>query len=436
MKRLINKYYLYFAISIFIILLIPGSGNISAYPDDTYKKLKIFTEILGIVEKNYVEEVKPDDLIEKAVQGMIKSLDPHSALLTPDANEESKVSMKGEFGGIGIVITMKNDLITVISPIEGTPAYKAGIKANDIIVKVDGEITKGMTLEEAVNKMRGEKGTSIKITIAREGANNFIDFNLVRDIIPLTSANALLLKPNYGYARITNFRENTTQQFEDVLNKIETDSANLKGLILDLRDNPGGLLDQAVSISDIFLEKGTIVSIVGREKTDRKEYKAKFNTKKRDYPIVILVNGGTASASEIVAGALQDNKRAVILGTPTFGKGSVQAIIELNDGYAIKLTIAKYYTPNGTSIQAKGITPDIEVSYELEEEKKNEEKDIIKEKLLKHHIEAEKSSVNKQKKEDKKLNSSYNPEESEIYLKDNQIRRALDVLIGYNVLKK
>jgi carboxyl-terminal processing protease len=327
--------------------------------DKTYEELKVFSDVLDIIEKNFVDPVDSKKLIRGAIRGMISSLDPHSAFLLPESYKDLQIETRGEFSGIGIVITMQDNVVTVISPIEGTPAYKAGIKAGDQIIKVDGKETKTMVLWEAVKNMRGKKGTSVVITILRKGQPEPIDFTIVRDVIPLESVRSHLLKPGYGYVRITNFRENTADDVKAALKKLETGKAPLKGLLLDLRDNPGGLLDQAIKVADIFLEKGPIVTIKGRLKAHSKIYAAHRSKVKHAHPIVLLINEGSASASEIVAGALQDHGRALVLGTTSFGKGSVQTVEPLRDGSGLKLTIARYYTPSGHAIQARGIVPDV-----------------------------------------------------------------------------
>lgn len=415
--------------------------------DETYKGLKIFSDVIDLVEKNYVDPVDTKELIQKAIQGMVSSLDPHSQLLPPEAFEELRIDTKGEFGGIGIVITMQKGVLTVISPIEGTPAYKAGVMAGDIIIKVDGESTKDMMLWEAVKKMRGPKGEPVTITIVRKDASKPVDFKLVRDIIPIESIRHLVLKPGYGYIRITNFQDNTTDDLQASLKELESGNVPLKGLVIDLRDNPGGLLNQAVQISDVFLEKGTIVSIKGRLKRHTKKFKAKRDRVRRNYPIVVLINGGSASASEIVAGALQDHKRALILGTPSFGKGSVQTVETLRDGYGLKFTIARYYTPSGNSIQAEGIRPDVEVRHRyIEAEDVDDENGLLKEKDLKNHLEAypnaadEGSSDEKEKKEtdsekNRKADYRYGPLSLERLQEDNQVMRALEILVGYDIFK-
>jgi len=424
-----------------------GAGfyrNLFADSDETYKGLKLFSDVIEIVEKNYVEEVDSKELIEKAIQGMVGSLDPHSQFLPPEAFEDLQVDTKGEFGGIGIVITMRDGVPTVISPIEGTPAYEAGIKAGDMIIKVDGESTKELMLWESVRKMRGPKGTEVIITIFRKSSQETLDFTLVRDIIPIESVKWLALKPGYGYVWVTNFQDNTTEKLEAALEELEALDPPLKGLILDLRDNPGGLLNQAVSVSDLFLEEGTIVNIKGRQQKNTKKFRATPNTEPRDYPMVVLINSGSASASEIVAGALQDHKRALILGTSSFGKGSVQTVESLRDGYGLKFTIALYYTPNDRSIQAQGIEPDIEVQPAEITNADELTRRIIKEKDLRNHLEAEprdpegtpKEKEDTPESQEKSLSKNrHGPLSKERLMTDYQVQRALEILIGYDIFK-
>jgi carboxyl-terminal processing protease len=430
------------------LVSIAGSGfyrNLSASDDAAYKGLKIFADVLDLVEKNYVDEVDTEDMIHKAIQGMVHSLDPHSQLLPPEAFEELQIDTRGEFGGIGIVITMQNRLLTVISPIEGTPAHKAGVKAGDIIIEVDGESTKEMMLWEAVKRMRGPKGESVAIKIVREGAKEPLEFNLVRDIIPIESVRSLALRPGYGYVRITNFQENTTEDLQAALAELENGDAPMKGLVIDLRDNPGGLLNQAIDVSDLFLDEGAIVSIKGRLEKHTKVFEARAGRGGPNYPIVILVNGGTASASEIVAGALQDHKRAVILGTTSFGKGSVQTVETLRDGYGLKFTIARYYTPSGRSIQAQGIEPDIVVKHRfLDEDEMSPEDERLKEADLRNHLDAipfaedgEETESGEEGEDGARRRRAgenrYGPLDRETLDADNQVMRALEILKGYGI---
>jgi len=441
---------LWLVLLIAVIFWTVGSGfyrNLSADGAETYKGLKLFSDVIGLVENNYVDPVDSKELIEKAIEGMVHSLDPHSSLLSPDDFKELQIDTQGEFTGIGVSITMKDGFVTVISPIEGTPAYEAGIKAGDRIIKVDGKTTGD--LREAVKMIRGPKGTEVVVTIAREEVKKPIDFKIVRDIIPVESVKAIVLKPGYGYVWITNFRDNTTDDLVSELEKLESAKIPLKGLILDLRDNPGGLLNQAIEVSDLFIEKGTILSIKGRKEKNTQIYKATPNKVKRNYPIVLLINGGSASASEIVAGALQDQKRALILGTTSFGKGSVQSVEKLRDGYGLKLTIARYYTPSGRSIQAKGIQPDIVVKRRLisKEDMDDISEGMLKEKDLQNHLEAvpekgqkkkregDKKEKNRKKQNIDKTKFIYGQLKPEQLLADNQVTRALDILLSYEIFK-
>jgi carboxyl-terminal processing protease len=415
-------------------------GDLAAKSDEPYEELKIFSDVIQLIEKEYVDEVDSKELIQKAIQGMVQSLDPHSSLLPPEAFEDLQIDTKGKFTGIGIHITMKDGFVTVISPIEDTPAYKAGIIAQDRIIKVDGKPVKD--LREAVNMMRGPKGTRVSVTIAREGEKEPIDFELVRDVIPIVSVKEIILKPGYGYIRLSQFSGSTTKELEEALQKVESAKVPMKGLILDLRNNGGGLLNQAIKVSDLFLEKGKILSIKGRNEKNTKVYMATPDTVSRKYPIVVLINGGSASASEIVAGALQDQKRALILGTTSFGKGSVQTVETLRDGSGLKLTIARYYTPSGRSIQAKGIKPDIVLKHKRIDPKESQEEGLLKEKDLLNHLEAEPDKNKKQKSEPQK--SKPNNQEMEFRVgpltidqlrTDNQVMRALEILNSYDIFK-
>ena len=420
-----------------------GTGflkDLSASSEETYKGLKLFTDVLELVTEKYVDEVDTKALIEKAIQGMVHSLDPHSSLLAPEAYEDLRIDTKGNFTGIGIHITLRDGFVTVISPIVGTPAFKAGIQAQDRIVKVDE--TPVEDLRQAVNMMRGPKGTPVKVTVLRKGESKPLVFDLIRDVIPVKSIKSQVLKPGYGYIWITNFTGNTTEDFLEVLEKMESENAPMKGLVLDLRNNGGGLLEESLRISDIFIDDGIILSIKGRGE-DAKEFPAKASSVKRDYPIVLLINGGSASASEIVAGALQDHKRALILGTTSFGKGSVQTVESLREGYGLKLTIARYYTPSGRSIQAKGIEPDIIVPFKpLEEpDDANGNDGFVKEKDLKNHLEQQSEAQEKPPNTTQKdrpmkdAESRVNPLELENLKTDNQIMRALDILVSYDLFK-
>ncbi len=344
-------------VSIFILGFLMGAHGkrISTGGDnkEIYEYLKTFSDVIDLVKKNYVDEVKDKEIVYAAIKGVLESLDPHSSFLPPDMYKDIQTETKGEFGGIGVEITIKDGFPTVITPIEDTPAFKAGIKSGDHIVRIDGKPTKNMSLVSVVKLIRGAKGKPVILTIMREGFTIPKDFTIVRDIIKVKSVKYRMMDDQYGYIRIVQFQENTSKDLNNALDELQKKN-NIKGILLDLRNNPGGLLEQAVEVSDKFLSEGMIVYIEGRNKEDSK---MKFYAhKKDDYigPLVVLVNEGSASASEIVAGALQDYKRAIIVGTKTFGKGSVQTIFPLGDGSGVRLTTAKYFTPKGRSIQAEG----------------------------------------------------------------------------------
>ncbi|WP_287126280.1 S41 family peptidase [Desulfobacter sp.] len=414
------------------VIFMLTAGSVHAADEKTYQSLKLFADVLEELENNYVDEVKPEELVHNAIKGMVGNLDPHSSFMPPDAFDELQDDTKGEFSGIGIVITMKDGILTVVSPIEGTPAYEAGITAGDIIVKIDDASTKDMAMWEAVNKMRGPRYEEVKITIIREGASAPLVFTVKRDLIPMTSVRSAMPAPGFGYLRITNFRMNTLDDVIEQLSDLEKQGNGLKGLIIDLRDNPGGLLDQAIRISDLFINEGTIVSIKGRIEKNNQVFKANPNFPERNYPIVTLINGGSASASEIVAGALKDNSRSLILGTTSFGKGSVQTVQPLDEGFGLKYTIARYYTPSGHSIQAKGIEPDIPLEPGTVEEVPKDNSDfelLLKEKDLKNSLKPEEDETKNKKKSQKDA-------EIEKLSKDLQIKRALDILISYGVFSK
>lgn len=329
---------------------------------DTYQQLNLFGDVFERVRAQYVDEMTDKELIETAINGMLTSLDPHSAYLNEENFTDMQVKTRGEFGGLGIEVTMENGLVKVVSPIDDTPAYEAGIQAGDYIVQIDDEAVMGLSLSEAVEKMRGKVGTDIDLVIRREGVADPIDITITRDVIRIRSVRHHIEKDSIGYVRITTFNQNTEEALKDAIDEMKTELGNkLTGFVLDLRNNPGGLLDQAIAVSDAFLDKGEIVSTRGRNEEDTKRDNASSGDIADGLPIVVLINGGSASASEIVAGALQDHKRAIILGTQSFGKGSVQTVIPLPGHGAMRLTTARYYTPSGRSIQAKGIEPDIVV---------------------------------------------------------------------------
>jgi carboxyl-terminal processing protease len=326
---------------------------------DTYRQLNLFSEVFERVRADYVEEVTDEQLVESAINGMLSQLDPHSSYLNQKNFRDMQVQTRGEFGGLGIEVTMENGLVKVVSPIDDTPAARAGLKPNDLITHIDGDQVMGLTLPEAVEKMRGLVNSQIKLTIRRESKESF-DVTLTRAMVKIQSVKSRLEQDTIGYIRITSFNEQTDSGLQSAVKSLKSAAGNkLTGYILDLRNNPGGLLDQAVAVSDDFLEKGEIVSTRGRKNEEGQRYNAKPGDIANGLPIVVLINGGSASASEIVAGALQDHHRAIILGTKSFGKGSVQTIIPLAGHGAMRLTTARYYTPSGRSIQAKGIEPDI-----------------------------------------------------------------------------
>ncbi len=328
--------------------------------EETFELLNLFGDVFERVRSDYVEEVQDKQLVESAVNGMLTALDPHSSYMNEKAFEDMQVQTKGEFGGLGIEVTMENGLVKVVSPIDDTPAYKAGILAGDFISQINGEQVMGLTLPEAVEKLRGPIGTSVKVTVLREGATEPLEFRIARAIIKIESVRSRM-EGDVGYLRITQFNENTFTGLQQALKDLRKQSPGMKGLVLDLRNNPGGLLEQAVAVSDAFLDKGEVVSTRGRSSDSIKRFNSHEGDLLAGLPVVVLINAGSASASEIVAGALQDHKRAIVMGNKSFGKGSVQTVIPIPDHGAIRLTTARYYTPSGNSIQAKGITPDIEV---------------------------------------------------------------------------
>ncbi len=383
---------------------------------DTYKQLNLFGDIFERVRAHYVE--KPDDgkLVEYAINGMLNGLDPHSSYMDPKSFRDMQVQTRGEFGGLGIEVTMEDGLVKVVAPIDDTPAAKAGVRAGDIITHLDDEAVQGLTLNQAVDKMRGAVNTKINLKIMRKGVDKPIDIAIVRDVIRVRSVRSRVEGDDIGYIRITQFNEQTTDGLKKAINDIAggVNADKFKGYVLDLRNNPGGLLDQAISVSDAFLERGEIVSTRGRDPEETQRFTAKPGDLAKGKPIIVLVNGGSASASEIVAGALQDHKRATIVGTRSFGKGSVQTIIPLGPGNgALRLTTARYFTPSGKSIQAKGITPEIEVLQDVPDEVKSRT-DTKGEASLRGHLKAEgdeqtgsQSYVPPEAKDDKALNYAF-----------------------------
>lgn len=331
---------------------------------DKYYYLKTLTDVLALVDKNYVEPVRIEDLIEGAVNGMLGVLDPHTSYMNKDIYKELQVETKGQFGGLGIEITVKDGFLTVVSPIEDSPAYRAGVRAGDKIVKIEEEFTKNMSLIDAVKKMRGPKGSTVKISVQRSSSSKLIPITIVRDVIKVKSVRYRMLEEGYGYVRLAQFQDGSGGEFKKAVAKLTEESKDkkLKGLILDLRNNPGGLLTEAIRVSDLFLKEGVIVYTDGRLESQKQRYPAHDDGNEPEWPIIVLINGGSASASEIVAGALQDHKRALVLGEQSFGKGSVQTILPMERGDALRLTTALYFTRSGRSIQAQGVTPDVIVS--------------------------------------------------------------------------
>src|SRR5512144_737251 len=384
---------------------------------DTYRQLSLFGDVFERVRSDYVE--KPDDgkLIESAINGMLAGLDPHSSYMDSKSFRDMQVQTRGEFGGLGIEVTMEDGLIKVVAPIDETPAAKAGILANDIITQLDGEQVQGLTLNQAVEKMRGPVNTKIKLTIMRKGQDKPIEVSITRDIIRVRSVRSSVQGDDVGYIRLTQFNEQTTEGLKKAITDINAKIAEdkLKGYILDLRNNPGGLLDQAISVSDAFLQKGEIVSTRGRNAEETQRFNARSGDLTKNKPLIVLINGGSAAASEIGAGALQDHKRATVIGTRSFGKGSVQTIIPLGSGNgALRLTTARYFTPSGRSIQAKGIVPDIEVLQDVPEDLKART-DTKGEASLRGHLKGDagkeqtgsQSYVPPEQKEDKALNMAF-----------------------------
>ncbi len=388
-----------------------------------YEELKTFTEVLSMVKKHYVEDVKSKDLVYGAIRGMLSSLDPHSSFMTAEGYKDMQVETKGEFGGIGIQIGMKENMLTVIAPIEDTPAFRAGIKAGDKIVKINDVTTRDMTLQDAVSKMRGAPKTTVTISIMREGWKDSRDFPLTREIIKVKSVKSKVIEGGIGYIKINQFQEQTANDLATAMKKLE--EAKITALVLDLRNDPGGLLNSSIDVASQFLEKGKLVVYTKTRAGEKSEFFTNGNGH-FTLPMVVLVNQGSASASEIVAGALKDWNRAVILGTVTFGKGSVQTVIPLTDGSGLRLTTAKYYTPKGKSIQGTGITPDIIVKLEAKNGAK--EHPVLREKDLERHLKNEQADPKGEEKE----TAPFEVDEKD----DIQLQRAVDILKTWNVFKE
>ncbi|MBK5959918.1 peptidase S41 [Rhodoplanes elegans] len=396
-------------------------SSAKAASTDTYRQLNLFGDIFERVRSHYVE--KPDDskLVESAINGMLSGLDPHSSYMDPKSFRDMQVQTRGEFGGLGIEVTMEDGLVKVVAPIDDTPAAKAGIRANDVITHLDGEAVQGMTLNQAVEKMRGPVNTKINLKVMRKGAEKPLEIAITRDIIRVRSVRSRIEGTDVGYIRITQFNEQTTEGLKKALGDIASQipADKLRGFVIDLRNNPGGLLDQAISVSDAFLDRGEIVSTRGRDPDETQRFNARPGDLTKGKPVIVLVNGGSASASEIVAGALQDHKRATLIGTRSFGKGSVQTIIPLGAGNgALRLTTARYYTPAGRSIQAKGIVPDIEVLQDVPDEVKSRA-EMRGESSLRGHLKAD--------GEEQAGSQSYVPPEAK---DDKALGMALDLMRG------
>lgn len=397
------------------------------------EEMRAFTEIFGKIKSDYVEVADDKELLEHAIRGMLSGLDPHSAYLTAEGYKELQVGTTGEFGGLGIEVGMEDGFVKVVSPIDDTPAQKAGMQSGDLIIRIDDKAVKGLTLGEAVKMMRGKPGTDIVLTVVREGTDAPFKVTITRAIIKVNSIKKRMLEPGFGYIRITQFQSNTGENLVEEVSKLKKEAeGELKGLILDLRNNPGGVLNAAVAVSDAFLEEGLIVYTEGRVNDSQMRFKATPTDIIKGKPLIVLVNEGSASASEIVAGALQDHKRAIILGAPTFGKGSVQTVIPIAKGAALKLTTARYYTPSGRSIQAEGIVPDIELEKVKISAVDTSAFNPIKEADLSRHLENGEDNGNNKDGDDSKKDEP-KPNLAE---KDYQLYEALNLVKGLHILQR
>jgi carboxyl-terminal processing protease len=397
-----------------------------------FEDLRTFTEIFGRIKRDYVEPVSDKKLLEDAIRGMLTGLDPHSAYLIAEEYQELKEGTTGQFGGLGIEVTMENGFVKVVSPIDDTPAQRAGIKSGDLIVRLDDQPVKGMSLNDAVKIMRGEPGSKILLTVVREGEEAPLKLTIVRDIIKVKSVKSRILEKDYGYVRISSFQSRTGESLKEAIAELKKENAgNLKGLVLDLRNNPGGVLNAAVEVSDAFIKSGLIVYTEGRIENSEMRFNASPDDVVDGAPIVVLINAGSASASEIVAGALQDQKRAVIIGEKSFGKGSVQTILPTSNGAAVKLTTARYYTPSGRSIQAEGIEPDITLARVKLESLDKSEFTPVKESDLSHHL------SNGNKRDDAKKDvQQMDKDKDALDLKDYALHEALTLLKGISIMHK
>ncbi len=412
--------------------IVMGRWGIQAVSaQSSYEDLRLFTEVMTMIKKNYVDEVKTKDLITGAIKGMLTSLDPHSGYMTPQQFKEFQADTKGEFGGLGIQIATKDGVLTVIAPIEDTPAYRAGLKSGDKILKINNESTKDMGIHDAVTRMRGPKGKPVTLSIFRDGWKEPKDFTVIRDIIKIRSVKSKMIRDDIGYIKLTQFQETTASDMSKALAELQ--KAGMKSLVLDLRNNPGGLLNTAVEVTEQFLPSKKLVVYIKGRTGEKMEYFTEPEFKIYDQlPIVVLVNQGSASASEIVAGALKDWKRAVVVGVQTFGKGSVQSLVPMSDGSGLRLTTAKYYTPNGTSIQSIGIAPDIVVKLEASKDNKDvKELPVMRERDLDRHLLNEKGEPLKKDKEDEEK-AVFEVEEKD----DTQLIRAIDILKTWKVIEQ
>ncbi len=438
-KKVRHTFLLTVMVAIFVVVIFVGRGletKVSAETDG-YKDLKVFSEVLSTLKKSYVEPIDTKELVYGAVKGMLNTLDAHSSFMTPEVYKEMQVDTRGEFGGLGLQIGIRDKQLVVVAPIADTPAAKVGIKAGDVVLKVDEFVMNAeTTLMDAVQRMRGPKGTAVTLTVYRESESEELIFTLVRDVIRIKSVKSKVLEPGIGYVRLTQFQEHTARDLSRALRTLLDD--NIHSLVLDLRNNPGGLLNSAKEVSEQFLERGQLIVSIKSRDGKKDEYIAGRAGKLGRMPIIVLVNEGSASASEIVAGALQDWKRGVVVGTQTFGKGSVQTILPLSDGSAIRLTTAKYYTPSGRSIQNKGIDPDIIVKPEVIKEAKTSP--IVREKDLARHLQneldpsADEPGSDASGEESQKLTEAgdFTAEQP----KDAQLQKAVDLLKGWRIFKQ
>ena len=428
---------------IFLLFLLAGAQAVigeaempepEALPLD---ELRTFTEIFAKIKSDYVEPVDDKVLLENAVRGMLEGLDPHSTYLDGKSYSDLREGTSGEFGGLGIEVGMENGFVKVISPIDDTPAQKAGIKAGDLIIKLDDRSVKGMSLNDAVDIMRGKPGDPITLTIIRENEEKPLVITIVRDIIKIRSVRFETLEPGFGYLRISSFQSHTVESLRQAIDQLKKDnSEKLKGVILDLRNNPGGILNAAVGVSDMFLNKGMIVYTEGRNKDSKLKFNAKPNAKLPDVPLIVLVNAGSASASEIVAGALQDHGRGIIMGEKTFGKGSVQTILPMNNNAALKLTTARYYTPNGRSIQASGITPDIIIDKVKISKIEEAFSTRVKEANLEGHLENDREETPVIERDEELEEDTSKEEALPLSSRDYELYEALNVLKGLAIIRK